>query len=78
LIADLTDVSYLDSSGLSALLHAHRLMTARGGSTYVIASPGSPGVRRVLQITRLDTVFRVRDSVEDAAAELTPSEEKAA
>lgn len=70
LIADLTDVSYLDSSGLSALLHAHKLMTARGGSIYVIASPGTPGVRRVLQITRLDTVFRVRDSVEDAAAEV--------
>jgi len=70
LIADLSDASYLDSSGLTALLHAHKLISARGGVLYVIASPGSPGVRRVLQITRLDTIFRVRDTLGDALAEV--------
>ena len=74
LIADLTGVSYLDSSGLSVLLHAHKAISARGGLLCVIASPDSPGVRRVLEITRLDTVFRVRDKFEDAVAELKPTD----
>jgi stage II sporulation protein AA (anti-sigma F factor antagonist) len=73
LIADLTGASYLDSSGLSALLHAHKAISARGGLLCVVASPDSPGVKRVLEITRLDTVFRVRDELEDAVAELRPS-----
>lgn len=70
LIADLTGASYLDSSGLSALLHVYKLISAQGGPLYVIASPDSPGVKRVLNITHLDTIFRVRDTMDDAAAEI--------
>ena len=65
LIVDLSDISYVDSSGLSALLAANKELSARNAALYVAAPPGRPGVRRVIEITRLDTVIRVRDTVED-------------
>lgn len=65
LIVDLSDISYVDSSGLSALLAANKELSARDAALYVAAPPGRPGVRRVIEITRLDAVIRVRDTVED-------------
>ena len=73
LIVDLTDVPYLDSAGLSALLAAHKSLSARNAVLYVVAAPGRPGLRRVLEITRLDTLIAVRDTVEDALKEMRSS-----
>ena len=73
LIVDLTDVPYLDSAGLSALLAAHKSLSARNAVLYVVAAPGHPGLRRVLEITRLDTIIVVHDTVEDALKEMRPS-----
>lgn len=70
LIADLSGTTYLDSSGLSALIHAYKALSGRKGLLHVVASPETPGVRRVLEITRLDTVFQVSDTVEDAVARI--------
>jgi len=70
LIADLSNTTYLDSSGLSALIHAYKALSGRKGGLYVVASPQTPGVHRVLEITRLDTVFQVSDTVEDAVARI--------
>ena len=70
LIADLSETTYLDSSGLSALIHAYKALSGRNGGLYVVAPPQTPGVRRVLEITRLDTVFQVSDTVEDAVAHI--------
>ena len=66
LIADLRDISYIDSAGLGALLAAFKMLSMHNACLYIVASPLSPGVRRVLEITRLDTLMRVFDSVEDA------------
>lgn len=70
LIADLTETTYLDSSGLSALIHAYKALSGRKGGLCVVAPPETPGVRRVLEITRLNTVFQVSDTVEDAVAHI--------
>ncbi len=69
-IVDLSDIAYLDSAGLSTLLCASRKLSSRNGILYVIAPPGNPGVRRALEITRLDTLMRVRDTLESALGEL--------
>lgn len=46
---DLTDVSFLDSSGLAALLEARRRLDSAGGSLVVTAA--SPAVARLLELT---------------------------
>jgi len=69
-IVDLTNIAYLDSAGLSTLLRAQRELSGRDAALYVIAPPGTPGVRRALEITRLDMLMRVRDSLASALREL--------
>ncbi|HUV06011.1 MAG TPA: STAS domain-containing protein [Armatimonadota bacterium] len=72
LIVDLSDVAYVDSAGLSALVAAHRRLSARGAALYVIAPPERP-VARVLGITRLDTLFHVCSSLEEAIRQIKHS-----
>ncbi len=69
-VVDLTEISYLDSSGLSTLIVAYKKLAAQGGDLYVIASSSPPAVRRVLEITRVDTFIRVRRTVDDIREEL--------
>jgi anti-sigma B factor antagonist len=54
LVIDLTDTSFLDSSGLRALIEAHRLFTD-GGNLHL--AHASEPVRRLLEITGLDDYF---------------------
>jgi anti-sigma B factor antagonist len=72
-VVDLTDLSYIDSAGLSTLLNAHRSLSERNAVLYVVAPPGRPGVCRVLEITRLDRVVKRRSTVDEAIRELTLS-----
>ena len=69
LVVDLGEVSYVDSTGLSTLLRAHKELSARNADLYIIAPPGRPGVRRVLEITRIDALIQVRGTVEDVLKE---------
>lgn len=48
-VLDLTKVTFLDSSGVSAILHAHRALTG-AARPFVVRNPCS-SVRRVLEIT---------------------------
>ena len=73
IVVDLTDISYLDSSGLSALIVAYKKLASQGGELYVIAPKEPPAVRRVLEITRVDTFIRVRPSMDEIRQELSLS-----
>lgn len=70
IIVDLTGISYLDSAGLSSLLSAYRKLADRNAVMYIVAPPHSPGVRRALEITRLDMLMQVRDSMDSVLREL--------
>lgn len=70
LIVDLTDISYIDSAGLGALLSAYRTLAENKAKLYVISNPHSPGVRRVLEITRLDMVIPVRSTLDEVRMEI--------
>ncbi len=74
-ILDLSEISFLDSSGLGALISAQRQTRLFQGSLTLL-SP-SPFVARLLHVTSLDKVFRViNDLGEFNGAELkTRSEE---
>src|SRR4051794_1652993 len=73
-IIDLTDVTFIDSTGLSALLNALRRLT-RAGRGLVLTLHEGP-VLRLLRMTRLDSTFALYDSPEaalDAVADETPA-----
>lgn len=64
-VLDLTGVSFIDSSGLGALIGS--LKTARqAGGDLRIACAGEQ-VRAVLQLTNLDRILAPYDSVEEAS-----------
>lgn len=59
LIVDLSGVDFCDSTGVNALLAAHRQAQEAGGDLE-LAGP-RPGVRKILQVTGLESVFTVTD-----------------
>ncbi|HEY3874821.1 MAG TPA: STAS domain-containing protein, partial [Candidatus Kapabacteria bacterium] len=70
LIVDLSEVEHIDSAGISALLLAQRQMTIHEGELRLASV--KPEVRTLLEMTQLDRVFRMFDTVEEAVA-ATPS-----
>ena len=68
LIIDLSEVESCDSSGLSAILVANRIISANEGQIR-LAAP-SEKVHTLIRITQLDRVLPVTDTVENALTEL--------
>ena len=58
IVVDLAETSFVDSTGLGALLTAHRRMHAHHGE--LVLSNLRPAARRLLELTALDRVFTVR------------------
>ena len=58
LVVDLGAVDFLDSTGLSVLVGAHKRLARSGGRLVVANSPDI--VARVLSITGLDRVFELQ------------------
>ena len=65
-VVDLAGVTFIDSSGIHALLASARAIEAAGG-TLVIASP-SPTVRRLLELVKADDVVAIEDERDAAIA----------
>jgi anti-sigma B factor antagonist len=63
-VIDVSAVTFCDSSGLSALLAAHRRTRRRGGSVTLRGPRGT--LRRILRLTGVDVLFVVEDP-DDAA-----------
>ena len=64
LIVDLSDVEYIDSSGLSAVLTANRLWKQAG--SFVLTGATHPSVKKLIEISRLDTVLTIVPTVEES------------
>src|SRR4051812_11473814 len=60
-VVDLTELEFIDSSGIQALLVAASALKARGGREMIVAGCG-PQVRRVLAITHVGRAMPDRDS----------------
>ena len=56
-LVDLSDVDFMDSTGLSALVIAHRSMGADARWLVIICPPGP--ARRALEVSGLDGVLRL-------------------
>ena len=66
IIIDLTSVMFVDSAGLGQLVSALKMAVHHGGDLILVKPNES--VLDLLRITKLDTIFRKFDSVEDALA----------
>lgn len=66
LVVDLDDVSFLDSTALGVLVGALKRARTENGEVRVVCN--QPRVRKVFEITRLDSAFDLCDTV-DAAVE---------
>ncbi|MBL7803870.1 MAG: STAS domain-containing protein [Saprospiraceae bacterium] len=64
LIFDLSNVKFVDSSGLSAILTAHRLWKDTG--SFILAGQLQPMVTKLIEISRLDTILTFVPTVSEA------------
>lgn len=62
LIFDLSEVKYVDSSGLSAILTANRLW--KGYGSFVLTGINHPSVQRLIEISRLETILTLMPSLQ--------------
>ena len=65
-VIDLSECTFLDSSGVRALTSADRELSEAGRRFAVVTS--DPGLLRVLEITGVDTMLAVHHSTESALA----------
>lgn len=63
-LVDMARVAYIDSSGIASLVEAYQ-MARKNRNRFTLVSISQPAMR-VLQLARLDKVFAIADTVEDA------------
>ncbi len=64
ILIDLESVKYCDSSGLSALLVAHRVCKEVNGS--FILSGLQPTVEKLIKISQLDSILNIKPTAQEA------------
>ena len=64
IVVDLTQLEFMDSTGLGALIGAHRRATENGGVVRLVVNEGT--IARLLNITGLVRIFAIYHSLEDA------------
>ncbi len=65
ILLDMAPVGFVDSTGLGVLVAMLKRM-GPGGKVAVVGA--APGVRRLFELTRLDTLFQLCDSEDEARA----------
>ena len=66
LVLDLTNVSFIDSTGLGVLVAAHKRARVDGGFIRIVTA--KPIVLQLFKITALDMLFQMHPTVEEALA----------
>jgi anti-sigma B factor antagonist len=66
LLVDLRGVGFLDSSGLGALVRALTSAQKEGGQTKLLHA--GPQIRKLLEMTKLDSVFELHEDQETAVS----------
>ncbi len=63
-VLDLSEVHYVDSSGLSAILTGNRLW--KGIGTFIVTGVEHTAVKKLIEISRLDTILHVIPTVSES------------
>ena len=71
-VLDLSDVDFIDSTGLSVLLNGLRRVTRQHGRMALVAT--NPTVLRLFEITRLDATFDIHPTREAALSAVRSAE----
>jgi anti-sigma B factor antagonist len=66
-LIDAAAVEFIDSSGLGVLVF---LLKQMGEGGRIVVAGARPAVRRLFQITKLDGVFQLSDSLDEATLAL--------
>ena len=64
MILDLSEVSYVDSSGLSAILTADRLW--KSIVSFILTGLDHPNVKKLIEISRLDSILTIIPTLEES------------
>ncbi len=67
IVLDLSAVTFIDSSGLSAIVSGLKVTREQAGSLKIVGL--NPSTKKVFELTRLDKVFELFERVEDALGE---------
>jgi len=67
-VLDMGQLQYMNSTGLNILISMLTRTRQGGGETLI--SGMSTGVKQLFTVTKLDTVFTIKDTVEEALATL--------
>jgi anti-sigma B factor antagonist len=67
LIVDLSNVDYLDSSGLGVLVAGLKRAREHGGEVHIVTS--KVRIMRVLEVTGLDKIFSISSTAAEALAD---------
>lgn len=71
LVGDLADLQYISSAGLNLLIHICREVRKHGGDFRLAGV--QPYVKEILDLTGYTKVFKLYESVEQAAASIAPA-----
>ncbi len=71
-IADLTEVPYIDSTGLAFVVEIHKALQCRGGQ--LVLAGANPRVREILGLTRISQIVSIFDDQEAAEQALRSPE----
>ncbi len=66
IVVDLTDVDFIDSTGLGVLIGALKRVRTHGGNLALVCT--EPRILKVFEITGLDQVFQIHPAVDAAVA----------
>jgi anti-sigma B factor antagonist len=66
-VVDLTELSFMDSTGLALMVDWHRRLDA-GGGQFRLASP-RPAVHKLFRLTDLTGVLRIHETVQHATSD---------
>jgi len=66
IVVDLSEATYIDSSVLGALVGARERLKAGGGEVAIVTA--DPQMRKIFEITGLDGVFTLHESIDDVPA----------
>lgn len=64
LIFDLSDVKYVDSSGLSAILTANRIWKDYG--SFILTGVNHDAVKKLIEISRLETILTIIPTLQES------------
>ena len=64
LVLDLSDVKYIDSSGLSAILTGHRIWKDIG--SFIITGVQHDPVKKLIEISRLDGILTIIPTMQES------------